>query len=324
MARRPRSDSRNRTRPRSVPPVSLSVTTTGLEGVRPPPRASDASEGVVKIPTGTHASCEFRHALDVTMSAPFTLRPSRHRRRSELGPHEHCHIDVSYLNLGEIFYYPCSVLDGCSRAIVHRDLRASNEVAGGGVHPGASQGAVSGSTTPGSSPTTARSSWRRTSRSHPAVGHVARAHLAVLSRSQTGRSSAGTRCCSATPCARPRRRRWQRRRTSWPALSITTTGGGCIARSATSPHWPSWPARSKRSGRSGPQAGGRARAPAATPTDGTRCLTRVPIVSAARDPAFQLAGSSASMEKASTFRSDHRLSSSRSTRTVSCLEAGRQ
>jgi putative transposase len=40
-------------------------------------------------------------------------------------PHEHWHIDVSYLNLGGTFYYLCSVLDGCSRAIVHWDLRAS-------------------------------------------------------------------------------------------------------------------------------------------------------------------------------------------------------
>jgi len=42
-----------------------------------------------------------------------------------LQPHEHWHIDVSYLNLGGTFYYLCSVLDGCSRAIVHWDLRAS-------------------------------------------------------------------------------------------------------------------------------------------------------------------------------------------------------
>ena len=42
-----------------------------------------------------------------------------------LRPHDHWHIDVSYLNLGGTFYYLCSVLDGCSRAIVHWDLRAS-------------------------------------------------------------------------------------------------------------------------------------------------------------------------------------------------------
>lgn len=40
-------------------------------------------------------------------------------------PHEHWHIDVSYINIGGTFYYLCSVLDGYSRAIVHWDLRES-------------------------------------------------------------------------------------------------------------------------------------------------------------------------------------------------------
>jgi transposase InsO family protein len=42
-----------------------------------------------------------------------------------LNPHEHWHIDVSYLNLAGTFYYLCSVLDGASRAIVHWELRES-------------------------------------------------------------------------------------------------------------------------------------------------------------------------------------------------------
>lgn len=37
-------------------------------------------------------------------------------------PHEHWHIDVSYINIAGTFYYLCSVLDGYSRAIVHWDL----------------------------------------------------------------------------------------------------------------------------------------------------------------------------------------------------------
>ena len=40
-------------------------------------------------------------------------------------PHEHWHIDVSYLNLGGTFYYLGSVLDGASRAIVHWEIRES-------------------------------------------------------------------------------------------------------------------------------------------------------------------------------------------------------
>lgn len=38
-------------------------------------------------------------------------------------PHQHWHIDVSYLNICGTFYYLCSILDGCSRAIVHWEIR---------------------------------------------------------------------------------------------------------------------------------------------------------------------------------------------------------
>jgi transposase InsO family protein len=38
-------------------------------------------------------------------------------------PHEHWHVDVSYLNLAGTFYYLCSVLDGASRAVVHWEIR---------------------------------------------------------------------------------------------------------------------------------------------------------------------------------------------------------
>jgi putative transposase len=39
--------------------------------------------------------------------------------------HEHWHVDVSYINVSGTFYYLTSVLDGCSRYIVHRELRES-------------------------------------------------------------------------------------------------------------------------------------------------------------------------------------------------------
>jgi len=38
-------------------------------------------------------------------------------------PHQHWHIDVSYINVSGTFYYLCSVLDGYRRAIVEWDLR---------------------------------------------------------------------------------------------------------------------------------------------------------------------------------------------------------
>ena len=42
-----------------------------------------------------------------------------------LKPHEHWHVDVSYINIAGTFYYLCSLLDGCSRFIVHWELRES-------------------------------------------------------------------------------------------------------------------------------------------------------------------------------------------------------
>jgi len=42
-----------------------------------------------------------------------------------LHPHEHWHVDVSYINIGGTFYYLCSVLDGCSRYVVHWEIRES-------------------------------------------------------------------------------------------------------------------------------------------------------------------------------------------------------
>ena len=42
-----------------------------------------------------------------------------------LAPHEHWHVDISYLNLMGTFFYLCAVLDGASRAIVHWEIRES-------------------------------------------------------------------------------------------------------------------------------------------------------------------------------------------------------
>jgi putative transposase len=40
-----------------------------------------------------------------------------------LGPHQHWHIDISYLNICGTFYYLCAILDGYSRYIVHWEIR---------------------------------------------------------------------------------------------------------------------------------------------------------------------------------------------------------
>ena len=40
-------------------------------------------------------------------------------------PHEHWHMDISYVNICGTFYYLCGVLDGYSRYVVHWDIRES-------------------------------------------------------------------------------------------------------------------------------------------------------------------------------------------------------
>jgi transposase InsO family protein len=42
-----------------------------------------------------------------------------------LRPHEHWHVDISYINVCGTFYYLCSLLDGCSRYVVHWEIRES-------------------------------------------------------------------------------------------------------------------------------------------------------------------------------------------------------
>lgn len=42
-----------------------------------------------------------------------------------LKPHEHWHVDISYLNISGTFYYLASLLDGYSRSIVHWEIHES-------------------------------------------------------------------------------------------------------------------------------------------------------------------------------------------------------
>lgn len=44
-----------------------------------------------------------------------------------LTPHQHWHVDVSYLNIAGTFYFLCSLLDGYSRFIVHWEIREKME-----------------------------------------------------------------------------------------------------------------------------------------------------------------------------------------------------
>jgi len=56
--------------------------------------------------------------------------PNTHSRKGRgfeqpVKPHEHWHIDISYLNIQGTFYYLCSILDGFSRFLVEWDIRES-------------------------------------------------------------------------------------------------------------------------------------------------------------------------------------------------------
>jgi putative transposase len=44
-----------------------------------------------------------------------------------LVPHEHWHIDIAYINICGTFFFLCSILDGCSRSIVHWEIRPKME-----------------------------------------------------------------------------------------------------------------------------------------------------------------------------------------------------
>jgi transposase InsO family protein len=56
---------------------------------------------------------------------PIAPRPTKKGTGFEqpLRVHEHWHVDIAYLNLAGTFYSLCSVLDGCSRSTVHREIR---------------------------------------------------------------------------------------------------------------------------------------------------------------------------------------------------------
>lgn len=65
----------------------------------------------------------------VVRQAGLTGQNNREKSRKGNGfdqpeqPHQHWHIDISYINLRGTFYYLCGVLDGCSRYLVHWEIR---------------------------------------------------------------------------------------------------------------------------------------------------------------------------------------------------------
>jgi transposase InsO family protein len=80
------------------------------------------ADSVAVSPTST-----YRVLSNAGLLRRFSGKPSKKGDGFDqpLKPHEHWHIDISYLNICGTFYYMCSVLDGFSRSIVHWDIKAS-------------------------------------------------------------------------------------------------------------------------------------------------------------------------------------------------------
>ena len=75
-------------------------------------------------------ACSPTSVYRVLQRAGRLQRPGKPSRKGSgfvqpLVPHQHWHVDVSHLNIHGTFYYLCSVLDGCSRFIVHWEIRES-------------------------------------------------------------------------------------------------------------------------------------------------------------------------------------------------------
>lgn len=80
-------------------------------------------EGVVAV----SPSSVYRVLSDAGVLSKWNRKPSKKGDGfvQPLRPHEHWHIDISYINISGTFYYMCSILDGFSRYIVHWDIRPS-------------------------------------------------------------------------------------------------------------------------------------------------------------------------------------------------------
>jgi transposase InsO family protein len=72
-------------------------------------------------------SSVYRVLLNAGLLRKWNGKPSKKGDgfQQPLKPHEHWHIDISYINISGTFYYMCSILDGLSRYIVHWDIRES-------------------------------------------------------------------------------------------------------------------------------------------------------------------------------------------------------
>ena len=72
-------------------------------------------------------SSVYRVLRDAGLIKAHNSKPSLKGKGFEqpLQPHEHWHVDITYINIAGTFFYLCSLLDGCSRFIVHWEIRES-------------------------------------------------------------------------------------------------------------------------------------------------------------------------------------------------------
>jgi len=78
-------------------------------------------QGVVAVsPATVYRVLKKAGRLDRWKRAPSKKGTGFHQ---PVGPHEHWHVDISYINVAGTFFYLCSILDGYSRVIVHWDVR---------------------------------------------------------------------------------------------------------------------------------------------------------------------------------------------------------
>ena len=93
-----------------------------LEGYRRPAFMMMDADVVAVSPTSVYRVLKKAGRL-----GRWNVKPSRKGTGFDqpVKPHEHRHVDVSYINVCGTFYYLCSLLDGCSRYIVHWEIRES-------------------------------------------------------------------------------------------------------------------------------------------------------------------------------------------------------
>jgi len=72
-------------------------------------------------------SSVYRVLLTTGLLRSTTVQPSKKGQgfNQPKQPHQHWHIDITYINICGTFYYLCTILDGYSRFIVHWEIRAS-------------------------------------------------------------------------------------------------------------------------------------------------------------------------------------------------------